>query len=177
MNPVLTTEEILRWWTITSDNWRRLLSEHPQLLTVPCDVAGTKSLAELLQHIVAVELRYAERLADLHPSDYASIPFDSVDAIFATHDRAARLFERLLASDIDWDQRIDFVTRTMGPASASRRFVLFHAMLHAVRHYAQLATLARHQGVKPDWPMDILFLDLERVDPERVAQEHTGPRP
>jgi len=45
-------------------------------------------------------------------------------------------------------------------------------MLHAVRHYAQLATLARHHGVKPDWPMDILMLDLERVD-----IEPTTPRP
>ena len=172
MNSVLTATEVLRWWTITSDNWRRLLSKHPELLTVPCDIAGTKTLAELLQHIVAVELRYAERLADLPTSDYAAIPFDSVEAIFATHDRAASLFEQLLSSDIDWDQRIDFVTRTMGPARASRRFVLFHAMLHAVRHYAQLATLARHHGVKPDWPMDILMLDLERVD-----TEPTTPRP
>ena len=172
MNPALSATEMLRWWTITSGNWRRLLSEHPQLLTVPCDIAGTKTLAELLQHIVAVELRYAERLADLPTSDYAAIPFDSVDVIFATHDRAAQLFEQLLASNIDWDQRIDFVTRSMGPASASRRFVLFHAMLHAVRHYAQLATLTRHHGVKPDWPMDILILDLERVD-----TEPTTPRP
>jgi hypothetical protein len=36
-------------------------------------------------------------------------------------------------------------------------------MLHGIRHYAQLATLVRQQGVKPDWQMDYLFVDMERV--------------
>jgi uncharacterized damage-inducible protein DinB len=40
---------------------------------------------------------------------------------------------------------------------------LFHALLHSVRHYGQLATLARQHGVAPDWPMDYLFMDMERV--------------
>ena len=172
MNPVLPAAEVLRWLIITSDNWRRLLSEHPQLLTIPCDIAGAKTLAELLQHIVAVELRYAERLAGLPITDYDAVPFDSIDAIFATHDSAIQIFEQLLASNIDWDHRIDFTTRSMGPARASRRSILFHAMLHAVRHYGQLATLARQHGIKPDWPMDILFLDLERID-----TENAGPQP
>ena len=28
-----------------------------------------------------------------------------------------------------------------------------------MRHYAQLASLARHIGVKPDWLMDYLFMN------------------
>jgi uncharacterized damage-inducible protein DinB len=161
--PTLSTKELIDWSERTADGWRELLAKHPELLTQPCDIAGAKTIGELLQHIVAVELRYAERLAGLPASDYAAIPFNSADAIYATHDRAAKLFQDLIATDSDWDERIDFVTRSMGPARASRKAILFHAMLHGIRHYAQLATLVRQHGVKPGWPMDYLFMDMEQI--------------
>jgi uncharacterized damage-inducible protein DinB len=117
----------------------------------------------VLQHVVAVELRYAERLAGLPATDYANIAFDSAAAIYATHERAMQLFRQELAREIDWNERIEFVTRSMGPARASRKAVLFHAMLHSIRHYGQLATLVRREGIKPNWAMDYLMMDMERV--------------
>lgn len=161
--PILSAEEILAWNEKTAAGWRKLLANHPELLTQPCDIAGTKSVAELLQHIVAAQLRYAERLAGLPISDYATIPFDSVDSIYDTHDRAAALFRQLLGSDVDWNEPIDFVTRSMGTLHSDRKTILFHALLHGIRHYAQLASLVRHCGVKPDWPMDYLFMHASLV--------------
>ena len=159
--PILTAEEILAWNNKTAQGWRKLLTEHPELLTQPCDIAVTKNVAELLQHIVAAQLRYAERLAGLPISDYATIPFDSVESIYAVHDRAAAIFRQLFSSDIDWDEAIDFTTRTMGILHSNRKTILFHAPLHGIRHYAQLASLVRQCGVKPDWPMDYLFMHAE----------------
>jgi uncharacterized damage-inducible protein DinB len=117
----------------------------------------------LLQHIVAVELRYAERLAGLPTSDYAAIAFDSPDAIYATHQRAVELFRQQLETDVDWNEQMEYSTRSLGMLRSSRRAVLFHAILHSVRHYAQLATLVRQHGISPGWPMDYLFMDAERV--------------
>jgi len=160
----LTAEEVLAWHEKNSNNWKQLLTEHPEALSFPCDIAQTKTVGELLQHVVAAELRYVERLSNLPASDYATIPFDSVEAIYATHDRATALFQQLLASDtIDWNERIDYVTRTMGPARSARKSILFHALLHASRHYAQLATILRQHGIKPGWPMDYIFMDIEKV--------------
>lgn len=162
--PVLTTQELIAWNEKTATNWRQLLTGHPELLTVSCDIAGTKTVAELLQHIVAVELRYAQRLADLPISEYADVPFDSVKAIYSTHDRAMAIFQQLLAApDLDWDQPLEFMTRTQGPARSNRKTILFHALLHGIRHYAQLATLVRQQGVKPEWLMDYLAMNMQRV--------------
>jgi uncharacterized damage-inducible protein DinB len=161
--PNLSAEELIGWLETTSTNWHKLLNAHPELLTIPCDVAGTKTIAELLQHIVAVELRYAERLADLPVSDYANIPFDSVEAIYATHDRTINILRQLLAVDIDWNQSIEYMTRSFGPARSTRKTILFHVIFHGIRHYAQLATLARQHGIKPDWPMDYIFMDITRV--------------
>jgi uncharacterized damage-inducible protein DinB len=161
--PQLSADELIAWLEKTSAGWRALLEANPQVLAAPCDIAGTQTAGGLLQHIVAVELRYAERLAGLPATDYATIAFDSAAAIYATHDRAMELIRQALSANADWNERIDFVTRSMGPARASRKAILFHAMLHSIRHYAQLATLVRREGVKPNWPMDYLMMDMERV--------------
>jgi len=161
--PALTADEMIAWLDKTSTNWKALIEEHPEILAMPCDVMECATVAQLLQHIVAVELRYADQLSGLPPTDYAAIPFDSAAAIYTTHDRATKMFRELLASDLDWDGKFDFVTRSMGPMRASRKTILFHAHLHAIRHYAQLATLVRKNGIKPGWPMDYLMMGIERV--------------
>ncbi len=161
--PVISADELMAWSERTSDGWQELLTEHPELLTLPCDIAGAKTVGELLQHIVAVELRYAERLAELPTTDSTDVSFASVEEIYATHARATELFHQVTSSVIDWDKRIEFVTRSRGAARASRKTILFHALLHGIRHYAQLATLVRQHGVTPGWPMDYLFMDMERI--------------
>jgi uncharacterized damage-inducible protein DinB len=161
--PVLTANEMLAWLEHSSTKWKSLLEVQPEILGIPCSVAGVATAGGLLQHIVAVELRYAERLADLPATDYAAIAFDSPRAIYATHDRAMRLLREQIAREVDWSERIEFPTRSVGRVRASRRAVLFHAMLHGIRHYAQLATLVRESGIKTDWPMDYLPMDMERL--------------
>ncbi len=158
-----TGEEILAWVETTSTKWHDLITKHPEILTLHCDIINVKTAGELLQHIVAVELRYAERLSDLPATDYANIPYSTVDEIYATHDRAIALFKTQLASDVDWNEAIDFMTRTMGPARATRKTIFVHAMMHGIRHYAQLATLVRQHGINPGWPMDYLMMGFSRA--------------
>lgn len=161
--PALTAHELIDWVEKTSTGWRNLVVAHPELLALSCDINNVESVAQLLQHIVAVELRFAERLSDLPATDYTKIPYDSVEKIYGTHDHAFALVRKLLATEIDWDQPIEFSTRVMGPARSTRKTILFHLLLHSIRHYAQLATLARKQGIKPDWGMDYLLMDFKAV--------------
>lgn len=160
--PVLTAREALAWNDTTASNWRKLLTEHPAILSLPCDINRTSTVAELLQHIVAVELRYAERILGLPETDYANVPFDSADSIYATHDRAMQLYRQALDSGLDWDRKIEFATRTMGQLKASPKTILFHALFHSIRHYAQLGTLIRQHGYKTTWPGDYLFMGASR---------------
>ena len=152
--------ELLRWNDVTSGHWRDLLRAHPDLLALPCDVRNSGDVAHFLQHIVAVELRYAQRLAGEPESPYEAVPFGSADELFATHSQALAMVQALLArEDYDWSTEFEFQTITLGKLRAARRDVLLHLLLHSIRHYAQLATLVRSAGVKPDWPMDFLFLN------------------
>lgn len=157
----ITGEELLNWVEHTSESWKRLLSEHPEALGFPCDIRETTSVAELLQHIVAAELRYAERLNELPQTPYEAIPFDSVETIYATHDRAMNLLRPLLDRDeAFWETIVDFQTRSAGTLRASRRTYLVHLLTHSIRHYAQLATLVRHQGLEHNLAADYLFMGL-----------------
>lgn len=154
----ITGTELMDWVEETSRGWKRLISAHPEILSFPCDIRETKNAAQLLQHIVAAELRYAERLNELPQTPYESIPYDSAEVIYTTHDRAMALLRPLLDRDHSfWEEVLEIKTRSAGNLRASRRTVLVHLLTHSIRHYAQLATLARHHGVAPDWSMDFIM--------------------
>jgi uncharacterized damage-inducible protein DinB len=159
----LTDVELMAWAERTATGWRDLIASAPQLLALLCDVMDTKTVAELLQHIVAVELRYAQRIAGLPETSYDEVGMASGEALYATHDRAMQLLQHSLDDTaIDWERKIDFLTRSAGTWRASRRTLFVHALMHSIRHYAQLATLVRQHGIKPGWPMDYLFMGAER---------------
>ncbi len=160
----LTAEELLVWAEKTAAGWRVLVEQQPEILELPCDVRETQSVAGLLQHVVAVELRYAERLSDLPETPYADIPMGSGGEIFATHDRAMGLLKKLLeVPRADWEEEIEFTTRSAGKLCASRRAVFIHLLMHGIRHYAQLATLVREHGIRPGWQMDYLGIWMKQA--------------
>jgi uncharacterized damage-inducible protein DinB len=156
--PVLTATELLDWNDLTAQRWKTLLAANPTALEFTCDVYGVGTVRGLLRHIVAVELRYSERLSGEPVTPYEQVPDSSAEDLFALHDQTMIRYRKLLADDsIDWDEKLEFTTVSAGTRTATRKRILFHAFLHGIRHYAQLATLVRQHGIKPDWPMDFLF--------------------
>jgi len=159
--PVLTASEMFAWSQRTADGWRSLLQSHPEALEFPCDIYATRTVAGLLQHIVAVELRFAQRLAGLPETPYEDIPSSTLAEIFGVHDTAFALLRDQLAAAPDWSEILEFRTRTAGTMRVSRKTILIHVLMHSIRHYAQLATLVRSHGIKPGWQMDYLVMGLE----------------
>ena len=79
--------------------------------------------------------------------------------LFSLHDTAVAKYRMLIGDEsVDWVEKLEFTTISAGTRTATRRKILFHGLLHSIRHYAQLATLVRQHGIKPDWPMDLMFL-------------------
>jgi uncharacterized damage-inducible protein DinB len=165
MSVTIAAADLIRWNDLTTSQWHAFLNTRPEILALPCDIRNSQTIAHLLQHIVAVELRYAQRLSAQPESGYADVPFQSADALLATHIRAFDLIQKLLAdASYDWTTDIDFETISAGRLRASRTTVLLHLLFHSIRHYAQLASLVRSQGFKPDFPMDYLFTGARSVD-------------
>jgi uncharacterized damage-inducible protein DinB len=160
----ISAEKLVAWNDSTAQQWRKFIAAKPIILMLLCDIRNGKTVADTLQHIVAVELRYAQRLSGLPESPYEEIPKGSINTLMSAHDLAFNLVRNLLAKpDYDWSTEITFDTISLGRLSASRETVLVHLTLHSIRHYAQLATLVRQQGYKTTWPMDYLFAESQRT--------------
>ena len=160
----ISADNLLTWNDDTTRHWRDFILANPTILWLPCDIRNSKTVADTIQHIVAVELRYAQRLAGLPESPYEEIPKNSINSMIAAHELAVTLVRNLLSNpDYDWSTLLTFDTITLGRLRASRETILIHLTLHSIRHYAQLATLVRQNGLKPNWPMDYLFVAAERA--------------
>jgi len=143
--------------------WQNWFERQPaELLDSPLNIALAKNVREFLLHILAVELRYAERLTGSPITEYEALPIGSVDELFGIGEKARGLYRDYLAraTDADLATVMEFPTRTSGVLRASKRKMFAHAMLHGVRHWAQLATALREKGHGTDWPHDFLFSDV-----------------
>jgi len=143
--------------------WRKWFDEQPaSVLEVPLSIALAKNIREFLLHIFAVELRYAERLHEVPVTAYETLPTESVADLFGVGERAGRMYREYLGrvSDEDLATVIEFPTRTAGIIRSSKRKIFLHAMLHGVRHWAQLATALREAGNPTNWGKDFLYSDV-----------------
>jgi uncharacterized damage-inducible protein DinB len=155
----LSFGELLDYSSEETNHWRDWFAKKPQALELACDIAGTKTVREVVLHIVIVQMRYAERLLNLPITEYAELGSKSAADLFALAAKSAedlRSFA-IAANDADWEGTLTFPTRTAGTLTASRRKIFVHALLHGVRHWAQLASFLRQKGYEQDWPHDIIF--------------------
>lgn len=161
MTTGLTCDELLRYVESETAKWEAFFRANPSALDVPLDnVAQANSARELVKHIVAVDLRYSERLLGLPITQYEQLSSD-IDAVFGAARRAhagLRDFSNK-ATAADWATKLDFDTRSLGMLSATRKKIYVHTLLHGIRHWAQLAMLLRVAGYKQDWHHDFLMTD------------------
>ena len=155
----LSFGELLDYCADESNHWRDFFNQHPDALELPADIAGTRNVREVVLHIAIVQMRYAERLLNMPITEYESLAGKSGPELFALSRKSLedlRSFA-IAANDSDWDGTLTFPTRSAGDLTASRRKIFIHALLHGVRHWAQLATYLRQKGYKQDWQHDFIF--------------------
>jgi uncharacterized damage-inducible protein DinB len=154
-------EELLRHNEEETERWHQFFRQHPDALDMTVDMAQSEDVRAMLVHIMAVELLYSERIQGRmrQSVSLADFPSGSVDELFSTGAKARDGFRELLAryTDADWNEVVSFGTKTSGGLSGSRRKMFAHTMFHSMRHWAQLATTLRQNGLKQDWQHDFIF--------------------
>ena len=158
----LTFRELLSYTAGETERWHRwLAAQPPAVLDLPIGEGRIATVRGLIHHIALVERRYADRLLGDPVTTYESVPDDSVEALFAAFADGRRKLERYLASASDEDlaQHLEFETLSAGKQAASARKIVAHALMHGIRHWAQLATLLRQGGYRTDWAHDLLMSD------------------
>jgi len=115
------------------------------------------AVGELVRHIFSAEKRYVERLSGRSLTDPASIPADNVDALFQFGQQSRTGLREFIATFPvrDWDVPQDF-TILNNFLRATPRKIVIHILMHEIRHWAQIATLLRLQGLTDEFH-DFLF--------------------
>ena len=155
----LSFGELLDYANEETTHWRDWFQKNPRALDLPCDIAGAKTVREVVEHIIVVQMRYCERLLQQPLTEYRELANKNSEELFRLAHKSGedlRSFA-VAANDADWDGTLTFLTRSRGSLTASRRKIFVHALMHGVRHWAQLATFLRQQGYEQDWPHDFIF--------------------
>lgn len=160
--PALTFRELLAYTAEETAHWHRWLADgRSHMLDLPAGEGRTATVRDLIQHIFAVEHRYADRLLGEPAVPYDAIDTTSVATLFAAGSRSRQRLEGYLtsATSSDLSRRLEFQTLSAGTQSASARKIVAHALVHGIRHWAQLAMLFRQHEEPTDWMHDLLMSD------------------
>lgn len=109
------------------------------------------TIGDLIKHIFSAEKRYIDRLSDRPLTDPASIPSDTVDGLFEFSQRSRKDLREFIDTfpTQKWDAMMEFDFMG-GILHATPKKIVTHVLLHETRHWAQIATLLRLNGLKDE---------------------------
>ena len=154
----LTYDELLRYTAEERDKWRRFFGTHPDAVGVaihPDD--GFDTAGKLIDHIFLVERRCVQRLRGESPVDRTGLTGNNAAPLFDYGASVRRELEQYV-SDLDDDVASQVRTFEMRDRQwpMTPRKLLFHILVHEIRHWAQIALAVRLAGIDPPGDHDLL---------------------
>src|SRR5579872_6792199 len=147
----LSVEELLQYTDEERARWEQWFRDNTEeLLKVPIQSDRETTIGALILHIFGSELRFVQRLNGESLTDYRDLPCHHLDQSFGLgieSRKALRRFVRRAAPE-DWERTLQFDIGGQ-PYKASVRKIVFHVLLHEIRHWAQIAKLLRERGFVP----------------------------
>ena len=158
MTLVLTFDELLRYTSAERDKWRTWFAAHPEAIDAPVQPGARFATAgKLVDHIFLVERRHLQRLQSQPVAEQTGLTGNNAAPLFDYGASVRREFEQYVADlSVDPDEVRMFDIRGERVALTTRK-LLFHVMLHEIRHWAQIATAVRLAGFQPPGDHDLLF--------------------
>ena len=155
----LSYAELLRYTGEERDKWRHWFATRPEALEAPVQPGGRlPTVGKLIDHIFLVEQRHLQRLLELTPSEQTGLTGNNAPPLFDYGASVRRELEQYVA-DLDEeqaDQVRTFVVREQNRTMSPRK-LLFHILLHEIRHWAQVALAVRLAGFEPPGDHDLFF--------------------
>ena len=156
--------EFLRYTQEERDKWRRWFVEHPDAMDVDVQPgARFATVGALIDHIFLVERRHIQRLMREPLSSSTGLTGSNVAPLFDYGASVRRELEQL-ADDLDPDVadeiRMLEVRERQWPVTS--RKLLFHILVHEIRHWAQVAMAIRLAGLDPPGDHDLFFSNALR---------------
>jgi uncharacterized damage-inducible protein DinB len=153
--------ELIEFTGWERDQWRERLSAHGNTaLGTGVGAHGDgrfETVGDLVKHIFIAEKHHVDRLSNRPITDVSTIPGDSVPNLFAFGERSRRDLAAFVAAEPadDWNAAREYEINGKMVSVTPRKFIA-HILLHEVRHWAQIATILRLNGITGNFP-DFLF--------------------
>ena len=155
----LAFDELRRYTDEERGKWRRFFAGRPDALELGFHPAGRfGTVGKLIDHIFLVERRHLQRLRGETPSERTGLTGNNAAPLFdygASVRRELEGFVRQLDED-EAAQPRTFQVRNQDWQLTPRK-LLFHTLLHELRHWAQIAFALRLGGVDPPGDHDLFF--------------------
>lgn len=151
MYPGLSFDDLMEYTAWQRAAWQTWFHEHPDALVLSAGPNGDgrfTTIGDLVRHIFGAEIRYVQRLTDQPLTDVSTIPSDDVRALFKAGDESRLAMTKLIATypESGWDTPREFQILTFR-VTVSPRKIVAHTLMHEIRHWAQIATICRMNGL------------------------------
>jgi uncharacterized damage-inducible protein DinB len=155
----LNFDELLRYTNGEREKWRAWLLVHPDAMELPVQPDGRyPTVGKLIDHVFLVERRHLQRLMDVPIVHRTGLTGNNAPPLFDYGASVRRELEQYVG-DLDDDMadqiRTFEVREQQWPMSP--RKLLFHILLHEIRHWAQIALAVRVNGLEPPGDHDLFF--------------------
>ena len=151
--------ELLRYSNTERDKWRRWFAANPAAMELPLQADGRfNTIGKLIDHIFLVERRHLQRLTADALSESTGLTGNNAPPLFDYGASVRRELEQYTANLVE-----DEAAQTMNidirgqQWSMTRRKLLFHILLHEIRHWAQIALAVRLAGLEPPGEHDLFY--------------------
>ena len=156
----LAYDELLRYTNAERDKWRDWLTLHPEGMEAAVQPGGRlPTVGKLIDHIFLVERPHLQRLGEELPRSEATGPSgNNAQPLFdygASVRRELEQYVQELDDDVAEEVRTFVVRDAQWPMTT--RKLLFHILVHEVRHWAQVALAVRLAGFEPPGDHDLFF--------------------
>jgi uncharacterized damage-inducible protein DinB len=151
--------ELLQYTNGERDKWRAWFLANPLAMDAPVHPGGRFATAgKLIDHIFLVERRHLQRLMELPLVDRTGLTGNNAPPLFDYGASVRRELEQYV-HDLDEDEadqpRLFEVREQQWPMTP--RKLLFHILLHELRHWAQIALSVRLAGFEPPGDHDLFY--------------------
>ena len=148
--------ELLDYTAQETRRWKHFFITNPAALDLPIDIADAGTVRALVKHIFVVELYFALLASDSPLLDFEALPVAKLDELFQISKDADTKYREFFAQAKleDWNSKVELKSRRV--TGFSKRKAVTQALTHSIRHWAQISTFLRQQGLKQDWNHDFL---------------------
>jgi uncharacterized damage-inducible protein DinB len=170
----LTVDDLMEYTAWERQKWHDRLRQHGddvlKISTGPNGDGRFATVGDLIRHVFSAEKRYVDRLSGRTLTDTAAIPSDNIETVFQFGQQSRKELKALVASfpAQDWDVPQDMKIQN-SVLSLTPRKIVVHILLHETRHWAQIGTFLRMNGVTDGFHDFLLSPVMGSTRPEPIT--------